>query len=411
MNSKRPDLLAAALMIMAIILLAAMTWANFQLASQAPGGNDFVARWVGTRMYIMEGLSPYSVETSEAIQEFFYGRLAEGTEDHQLFVYPHYSMLVFAPFALISDFTLARSVWMTALEVGLIATIAISLALTGWRPQPLMLGLLILFGVIWYHGFRPVINGNAAVLVGFFIALTLLLIKMEWDRGAGVLLALSTVKPQMVVLLVPLIIFWALSNKRWLFIKSFMLAMLLLVGGSLLIEPDWIINNLLQVLFYPKYTEPGTLGLIFSVWWPGVGQGLGLIFSVLFSILIIIETILLWGMGNRKLIWTACLVLVITNLIGIRTATANFAALMPALILIFAEWHNRWGNSGQKLILVTMATLFAGLWLLFINTLEVGAGDQPIQNPILFFPLPIFLLVGLYWVRWWAVRPARSSYS
>ncbi len=23
----------------------------------------------------------------------------------------------------------------------------------------------------------------------------------------------------------------------------------------------------------------------------------------------------------------------------------------------------------------------------------------------MFFPLPVFLLVGLYWVRWWVLRP------
>jgi hypothetical protein len=30
---------------------------------------------------------------------------------------------------------------------------------------------------------------------------------------------------------------------------------------------------------------------------------------------------------------------------------------------------------------------------------------QPIQSSILFFPLPVFLLIGLYWVRWWVLRP------
>jgi hypothetical protein len=26
----------------------------------------------------------------------------------------------------------------------------------------------------------------------------------------------------------------------------------------------------------------------------------------------------------------------------------------------------------------------------------------------MFFPLPIFMLVGLYWVRWWAIKPAKT---
>jgi len=57
------------------------------------------------------------------------------------------------------------------------------------------------------------------------------------------------------------------------------------------------------------------------------------------------------------------------------------------------------------LFVLGVFALFAGLWALFIRTVaDVG---QPLQHPILFFPLPLFLLIGLYWVRWWAIRPSR----
>jgi hypothetical protein len=56
------------------------------------------------------------------------------------------------------------------------------------------------------------------------------------------------------------------------------------------------------------------------------------------------------------------------------------------------------------LIYFSMALLFAGVWWLFLSTLE-RVGGQPIQAPIMFFPLPVFLMIGLYWVRWWVLRP------
>ena len=52
-----------------------------------------------------------------------------------------------------------------------------------------------------------------------------------------------------------------------------------------------------------------------------------------------------------------------------------------------------------------LLALFFGLWWLFLTTIQ--RGDQPIQHPIMFFPLPLFMLLGLYWVRWWAIRPPR----
>jgi len=47
-----------------------------------------------------------------------------------------------------------------------------------------------------------------------------------------------------------------------------------------------------------------------------------------------------------------------------------------------------------------------GLWAIFLATLE--RGDQPVQSAVMFFPLPIFVFVLLYWVRWWALTPPRA---
>ena len=58
----------------------------------------------------------------------------------------------------------------------------------------------------------------------------------------------------------------------------------------------------------------------------------------------------------------------------------------------------------MALSVASMLVLFFGIWALFINTL-VTVNGQPQQSPALFLPLPAYLLVTLYWVRWWAIRP------
>jgi len=45
------------------------------------------------------------------------------------------------------------------------------------------------------------------------------------------------------------------------------------------------------------------------------------------------------------------------------------------------------------------------IWALFVNTVEYTY--QPVQSPIMFFPVPSILLLCLYWVRWWAIRPPK----
>jgi hypothetical protein len=59
----------------------------------------------------------------------------------------------------------------------------------------------------------------------------------------------------------------------------------------------------------------------------------------------------------------------------------------------------RWGRAGRISGAVVLLTLFAGLWGLFLTTL---VGNE--EAPALYLPLPLMLLLGLWWIRWWVVR-------
>jgi hypothetical protein len=49
------------------------------------------------------------------------------------------------------------------------------------------------------------------------------------------------------------------------------------------------------------------------------------------------------------------------------------------------------------------------IWVIFIATLEKSY--QPIQSPVLFFPLPLILLIILYWIRGWAILPPKLYFD
>ena len=157
------------LIVLLIGVLAGLTWGNYSYARQNPGGNDFLVHWMGTRALIRDGISPYSDETALRIQTFAYGRPAQPGEHELRVAYPLYSIVLFVPFALIEDFTLARAFWMTLLEVGLVMLVFLGLSLTRWKPGPVMIAALVLFSIFWYHGLRPLINGNAVIVVAVLI--------------------------------------------------------------------------------------------------------------------------------------------------------------------------------------------------------------------------------------------------
>lgn len=398
------------LLIVALIIVAAaaLSWANFQFADNNPGGNDFLPRWLGTRLYLSDRLNPYSEETTTAIQQAIYGRPAIEGDDQALFAYPFYSMIVFSPFSAIADYALARALWMTTLQIALLLSALIAISLGRWQPGRGNLIAFLIFSIAWYHGARPMINGNAAILVALFIAAGLWLLRAEQDVWAGIVFSLSTIKPQMVVLFLPLVIIWAVSHRRLTLVLSYSLSMLVLLAASFLLQPTWLLDAIRQVLTYSSYTPPGTLAGVLAQWWPANGQLLGWIISILLSFLLLYEWWLSFGKNFDWLLWTAALTLVLSQLVGVPTTTANFASLLIVFPLIFAAWDRRIGKEVSGPILAGLASLFVLLWLLFVNTLLQGSQFR--EHLIMLFPVPVVLLINLYWLRWWALRPAEVSY-
>jgi len=399
----------ALLAILGIATLISLVWVNYQYSVQNPGGSDFLPRWVGTREFIMKGQSPYSEETTREIQQRFYGRSARPDEDQALFVYPFYSIFVFAPFALIPDFNLARAVWMTVLEVSIILIAIMGISFSRWKLTPAMLGALLAFAILWYYSIRPLINSNASILVGLFIAGAILAIRAEQDSWAGLLLALATIKPQVVALLILFVLIWSVSERRYIIVWSFLGNLALMIAVTSLLIPDWTWQNVRQIFAYPSYTLAGTPGEIFAEWMPGVGRQLGYALTTLLVATLIWEWRAALGKEFRWFLWTAFFTLTATTLVGIRTATENYIVMLPVVILVFAAWDQEWGKFGRGLVVVSYVLLLVGVWWLFLSTLQIG--EQPIQHSIMFFPLPVFLIIGLYWIRWWILRPERPLWD
>lgn len=382
---------------------------NYNYAQQNPGGNDFLVHWVGTRDFLTKGISPYSDETALHIQTLAYGRAALPGEHELRVAYPFYSVGLFMPFALVEDYSLARAAWMTVLELALFLMALAVIRLARWKINPLMLVFFILFSIFWYHGVRPLINGNAVVLIALGVVGVLLALRNGLDELAGILMAFVTVKPQVVVLIVAFILIWGVVQRRWRMIVWFLGTMALLVAMGILFLPDWILQNLREVMRYASYNPPGTPGQAFIAWLPATGERLGGILSAILGLVLLVEWWLARKADFRHFVWTACLTLVISQWIGIQTDPGNYIVCYPALGLIFATWERRWRFKGSLLVFFSMLLLGVGLWMLFLGTLEPGY--QPQQSPVMIFPLPAFLLIGLYWVRWWAMRPSAVMFD
>ena len=118
----------------------------------------------------------------------------------------------------------------------------------------------------------------------------------------------------------------------------------------------------------------------------------------------LLEWILAWGKDERWFRWTALMTVVITNLVGYRTATTNYMMMLPALFLAFSLWEQRWKTGGRVAVWVSLILLGFGLWPMHLATVQ---GNQ--EQAIMYLPFPFLCLIGLCWVRWWAINPPRVA--
>jgi hypothetical protein len=357
---------------------------------------------MGTRNLIVNGISPYSDETAEAIQNFAYGHPAREGEHELRVAYPLYSILVFLPFALIKDFVLARALWMTLLEVGLIVLAIICMRLANWRPGPIVLAVFLLFSLLSYHSLRPIINGNAVVIVAILIAGGLLAIRFKADELAGVLFAFSTIKPQLVVLFLIFIVLWSIRQRRLKIFIWLTGTVVLLILSAMLLIPNWLWQNFLEILRYPDYNPPLTLQTALAELLPSFGGRLGWAIAVVLVLLLMVE----WGGALRRntksFLFVSVITLLASQWIGIPTDPGNFIILFPAITLIVESWDRRWGSAGKIFNVILLVLLFIIPWIIFLQTLEIGS--QPQQSPVMFLPLPAVLWFLLYWSRWWIMQ-------
>ncbi len=402
-GSRFQDALYLLLALALLALTGALGWMNYRFATQNPGGNDFLVHWEGTRALLFDGLSPYSDEVALRIQQRAYGHPARPGEHELRVAYPLYSALVFAPFALIGDYPLARAAWMTTLELASIGLAALSLRVTHWRPAPWLLGVYLLFALTWYHAVRPLVNGNAVVWVALFLTGAMFALYSEQEEIAGLLLSLATIKPHLAVLPILFVFLWAASHRRWRVLVWTVGFTAFLVAFGMLFIPDWPLQNLREVLRYTSYNPPTTIQAALREWLPGVGRQAGNIVSGALTLLLLAEWARTWKQSFRHFLWTFCLTLVAAQWIGITTDPGNFILLFLPLTLVFAEFESRYGRAARWWSLLSILALWVGLWWIFLATLTTVNG-QPQQSTIMFLPLPLYLFWGLYWVRWWATR-------
>ncbi|MEM7335124.1 MAG: glycosyltransferase family 87 protein [Chloroflexota bacterium] len=381
-----------------ILFVMMIVGTYFSFTVRVPGANDLYPRWRGAQLYWLEGVDPYSVEATEAIQRDMYGRLAEPDEDQVLFVYPFYVVFPLLPLVGL-PYAWVQAVWLVVLMFSLVAGVLMGVQFLEWKMPLWLTAVTLLWAIIYYSSTRTIILGQFAGVVFVCLIGCLLMLKHERDLTAGALLALSTFKPQMVFLVIPALLIWGFGQKRWRFLGSFIGWMAGLAGLSFLLEPRWLVSFVEQVFAYPGYTVIGNPIQILTTYYLPLGDRAGAGVDIIARLGLLLWMGWLWrdlgktAVQSKQFLYIMSITFLVTNLVVPETATTNYVMLYLPLLwgLKYISERWQWGNFSVTLF---YGVSFILIWALFILLID---GDS--ESPMMFLPLPFGLLAMLTLAR------------
>jgi len=381
------------LLIAGALLVSAATWvwvqaivvphqASESAARDVPRGNlsDLYPRWLGARELLVHHRDPYRADVTREIQIGYYGRPLDPTrpndpKDEQGFAYPIYVVLMLAP-TVTWPFATVHAVCFWLFAALTAVSVPLWLRTLGWRLSALAVGTWILLTVSCFPTIQGLKLQQLTLLVAALIAGSMYAVVRHRYVIGGILLALATIKPQLVFLLVLWLCIWVVGNwhERRRLAWSFAGAMLFLVVTGEFLLPGWMTEFRVGMKDYYRYTGGGNsvLDVLLTPMW-------GRITSIF---LVGIALFLLWrnrhaGQETGAFRWSVCFTLATTLLVIPTFALYNQLLLIPALMMAVRARRELWQKGRFSRFFCSIAALSVGWPFLSATSLVIALAFLP----------------------------------
>ena len=328
--------------------------------------SDLYPRWLGARELLLHGRDPYSAEVTREIQAGYYGRPLDSSRpadpiDQQAFAYPVYVVFYFAPTVRLGFGIVQRAFFWILVGITA-ASVPLWLRLLGWTVAPSVQAAMMALTL----GSLPVLQGlelqQLTLLVAAMCAAAIALLAAGRPIAAGILLALATIKPQ---LLLPLLLWlgaWSLGDlkRRYRWALSFLLVMIVLCVASEWLLPHWIVRFWHAAVAYRQYAQgiPMLEAILPYPW--------GRVVEVLLAGMTALLCLKRLKPPENTAVFQAstCLVMSLAVITVPKFALYNQVLLLPAILLLARDRRMIWeGNFISRGLLIMVTILLAWPWI------------------------------------------------
>ncbi len=417
-----------------LLLLSALLALNVYLARTVEGGEWLLMRWNADRSFLglqidrsvgfkaWRAMTPghalppgetvllrpkpniYGGEIAHPIQQVVYGREAFANEYKYILSDPFPFVLLYTPLAFLSNFPIARALWMLVAEAVLFISVLFSYRLSEWEP-PLVLNILLMaFGLLSFFSLNALLTASPAIFLNLLYLGILLALRNQSDELAGALLLLAAYQWEVGGLFFLAVFIFVFANRRWNVLAGFGMSLVVVLIISFLVDRGWGWPYLRSVLSNLSQAQYLNVGAILSGWFPQVRFSLGWLVTVVMIGVVVIESIGATHGPFRRLVWVAALALSAMPLAGLVIFPANNAVLILPLVLVVSLVWERWPRG--RLVALTLI-LLAFLVVPYYLYIETVLAYNPFYTELLAVLPSVGMIIALYWMRWWVVHSPR----
>jgi len=228
-------------------------------------GNDFYQVWLTSREWLRRGRDPYSASMTREIQTGLYGRtldpaLPTDPIDRRQFPYPVFADLLFWP-ASEFPFEFVRAALVCLFLPLTAGTVLLWLRASDWRLGWNWAAVILLLTLCSYPVLEALYAVQLGLVVAFLLAASIFALQRSRFLVAGILMALTTIKPQVTLLVASYVLLWSLSDwrRRRNYCMGLFATLITLIGAALALLPNWIYSWIHSILAYHSYTTPPLL--------------------------------------------------------------------------------------------------------------------------------------------------------
>lgn len=369
------------LVVLLLILVAALLFGpvpDFRV-----GRGDFTGYWSASYL-LSQGENFSNIQRLDQVERELTGWRNEYT---MITWNPPWLLSLLLPFTFLS-FPRASWLWLL-INIILIFASAIMVWLTLSRHEQIRrrFWIILPFTFLFFPSLNAVYLGQVNILVLFGLSLFLFLEKRNHLLSSGAALALTTVKPHLVYVTLPILLLRALYRRNWRLIGGFALPIILLTTVTFVLRPTFLAEyfqtaNEGNLLNWQTPTAGGILAATFGWHWAKL---MGLI---------ILPLMILWWRQYGQALKTAQL-LQITLIVSVMTAPFGWTydqvvLLIPLLQIVVWVLDGRYISIEQTALLISLVAIDVIVWYERMH----------VQSEVEMFWVPIAIGLAYAWAFW-----------